>query len=59
MNEKNEKNEKLKNLVEENELSYECLNRLLEAEKVKKLLKRNAFMQTKIANEIERQLDEN
>jgi|GEM_PF-1830397 hypothetical protein len=40
-------------------VSHDCLFRLLEAEKVKKLLKRKAFMRKEISQEIEAQLNEN
>lgn len=59
INKNQNRDEYLKELTEKAGLSNECLVRLLEAEKVKKLLKRKAFMIKEISSEIERQLNEN
>ena len=49
----------LKKLSKKYNLSYSSLERLVDAEKVKKLLKRKASMQQTISKEIERNINEN
>ena len=50
---------KLKNLCEEKNVDFDSLQELIEAEKVKKLLKRKASMQQTISNLLTREMDEN
>ncbi len=48
----------LKEISDDVGVNFQSLKRLLEAEKVKKLLKQRAFMQQQISNEIKDELDE-
>ena len=50
---------KLTELCKENNVDFEMLQELIEAEKVKKLLRRKASMQQTIANLLKREMDEN
>lgn len=50
---------KLKDLCEEKNVDFDSLQELIEAEKVKKLLKRKASMQQTISNLLKREMDEN
>ena len=50
---------KLKTLCEKNNVDFKSLQELIEAEKVKKLLKRKASMQQTISNLLKREMDEN
>lgn len=51
--------DKLKDLCEEKNVDFDSLQELIEAEKVKKLLKRKASMQQTISNLLKREMDEN
>jgi hypothetical protein len=56
---KKEQETKLRKLCENHTIDYKSLGRLIDAEKVKKLLKRKASMQQTISKEIERNINEN
>ena len=49
----------LKDLCVEKNVDFDSLQELIEAEKVKKLLKRKASMQQTISNLLKREMDEN
>lgn len=50
-------NEALEKSCQENQVAFSSIQKLLEAEKTKKLLKRNALIQQTIDKEIEKSLE--
>lgn len=50
-------NEELENSCKKNNVSFTSIQKLLEAEKTKKLLKRNALIQSNIDKEIDNAID--
>ena len=55
---KKNQEDRLKKLCEEHKIDHDSLERLIKAEKIKKLLKRKASMQQTISKEINRVINE-